>query len=143
MGYERPGLEVGFLPSDEDFTNDKPANGDVGLYSPVWVGAAANVTGQGAGGASVQKVGAKTTPPLGILQNCPQRGEAALVMVSGVCKVRAAGTWAVGDLLGWNASGKVIKAVAGKQAFGLALESAVANDVVACLLVPLSGGVPA
>ena len=132
MGYEVPGMMVGNFPADIDMSTKATWQ-----FAPVWVGAAANVTGMGAGGAALLAQGSVLTAPLGILQNNPAQGQNGSVMVTGITKVKAGGTWAINDPL-TCVSGAVVKAVAagGKFAFAVALESAVSGDTCSILLTP-------
>ena len=135
MAYERPGESIGFLPADIDMSGK--TNGIFNWqFQPVWLAPGANVQGHGNGGAVVTQMGSLTSPPLGILQNAPLAGEAANVMTTGVSKLRAYGTWAVGDPIGVNGSGQAVKAGTGVYAFATALESAVTGDIATVLLRP-------
>lgn len=75
--------------------------------------------------------------PIGILQNCPLRGEACLVLVSGISIVRAGGEWAPGDTLGTDADGNVVKH-AGGPVLGIASEGATKGALSSILLLPRS-----
>lgn len=130
MGYEIPGLRVGIFPADVDMSVTATWQ-----YTAVWLGDAANVQGAGKGaGAALQAKGAKTTPPIGVLQNAPVVGEPGELILNGITKARAGGTFAVGDLLSVNSSGLFILAATGGIIVGQALESAVSGDICAVLL---------
>lgn len=132
MAYECPGFRVGWLAADVDMS------AATWEFAPVWVAAAANTAGYGVGNAALVAMGALTRPPLGVLQAPVIQGEAGLVIVTGVSKVRAGGTWAIGDPIGWNAGGTAwIKALTTKFAVGIALENAVSGDYSTVLLTPL------
>lgn len=66
----------------------------------------------------------------GVLQNSPISGEAASVAVSGMVKVVAGGTIAVGAKVGADAAGKAVTAASGDIELGIAREAAVANQVI-------------
>ena len=73
---------------------------------------------------------------LGVLQNKPKSGEAALIRVAGTSKVVAGGTVAYGDYVTTNGSGQAVTTTTDKQAIiGLALESAVVNDIFEIMIV--------
>lgn len=133
MGYEIPRGMVGCWPADIDMSAV-----NTWQFAPVWVGAAANVTGFGAGGGALVAQGSKLTPPIGILQNNPIQGEAGSVCTAGISKAIIGGTVVIGDPLTCVA-GAIVKAVAagGKFAFAQALESGVTNDIIAIKIVPL------
>lgn len=67
---------------------------------------------------------------LGVLNNAPGAGEEAEVILTGVTKVKLAGTVARNDGVGADADGAGIKAAAGKRIYGLALESGVAGQII-------------
>lgn len=131
MAYESPGFRIGWLAADVDMSAIATWQ-----FAPVWLGPAANTAGFGVGNAALVAIGSLLGPPLGILQNNPIQGEAGLVICNGVSKVKAGGTWAVGDPLGWNAGGTaLIKALSTKFAIGTALENAVVGDISSALLI--------
>lgn len=74
---------------------------------------------------------------LGVLQNAPAAaGEPAQVAIAGRVKVTAGGTFTAGDKIQSDASGDAIGGVTtADHALGYALESAVAGDVVAIVLL--------
>lgn len=133
MGYEIPHGIVGCFPADIDMSTRATWQ-----FAPVWVGAAANVVGYGAGGAALKAQGSRTDPPFGILQNTPLQGSPGSVVTAGITKCIIGGTVAVGDPVA-AVAGAVVKATAagGKFAFGRALEAGVANDVIAVEIRPL------
>lgn len=131
MSYECPAVRIGWFAADIDMS------AATWQFAPVWLGPAANTAGFAVGNAALVAMGSSTNPPLGILQAPVIQGEAGLVIVSGVTKARAGGTWAVGDPIGWNAGGTaLIKAVATKYAIGTAMENAVVGDISAVQLLP-------
>lgn len=137
MAYEIPGFVLGTLEANIDMsaTSQTPGS-DSELYTyqytPVNVAAA---TGAGLlGPAAVIAIAASGDPAIGILQNNPQLGEAAAIMTSGVTKVKAAGTIAIGDKLAAVPQGGVVTALTGYYVIGRALESAVPGDYFTMLL---------
>lgn len=127
MAYEQPSFVVGVFPADADLS------ADVNQYCFAKVAAATATVGTGTGGAAVTKAGAGV-PVLGVLQNNPMLGEAATVMCGGITKLIAGGTIAVGALIAADANGHAVTAATGAYAVGVALESAVANDIFTVLL---------
>lgn len=78
---------------------------------------------------------------LGVLQNKPLAGEAAEVRIHGITKAVSDGTTpiAVGDILGVDTSGRVVKltAAAGAKSLGRALQaSSAAGTIISVLLTP-------
>lgn len=129
--YEVPGFAIGFLPADTDMSSQVGSvNG--AQFNPVWIGTSANSFAYF--GAALQAIGSHTDPPIGILQTNPYQGEAGNVMTDGVSKCWANGTWAIGDPIGWDAGGKLIKAVSGKFAIGTALMAGVQGQMSAIKL---------
>lgn len=128
MAYEMTEFSIGCYPADVDMTNAQ--------FRPVYLVTAANTTGYGQGGAAVSLTPNTAGTPLGIVQNNPQVGEAAHVMVRGVSKVKAVGTFAIDDPIGQGTAG-VIKALSTKWAFGKAAEAAVTGDIATIILMPL------
>jgi hypothetical protein len=80
---------------------------------------------------------AATDKHVGVLHNLPKSGEAASVMArnaSGVVKVQAGGTIAIGDYLTANASGLAIATTTGNdEVIGIATEAGASGQVVSCL----------
>ena len=128
MAYEIPDFYLGVLPSDVNLTAEVGSQ-----YIGVAVGAASNTQGTGTGGAAVELPSAGSAI-LGIIQNNPQIGEAAQVMVSGVSKALSAGTIAIGAILMVNSAGAFVTATSGNYGVAQALESAVTGDVFTVLL---------
>lgn len=74
---------------------------------------------------------------IGFLHNSPLTGAVAeIATVGGGAKATAGGTITAGDLLKTDANGDVVTAVNGENFVGMALESAVDNDVFGVLVVP-------
>jgi hypothetical protein len=70
----------------------------------------------------------------GVIQNKPGNTQAATVMVTGISKVLCGGTITAGDLVASDANAKAVSSggqVAASSQFGIALESGVANDLIA------------
>lgn len=61
---------------------------------------------------SVELCDAATDIPIGILQNSPESGETADVMIVGITKVSASGALAVGTILSTDAAGQGVAAIA-------------------------------
>lgn len=76
---------------------------------------------------------AETDIVLGVLQNKPEAGQAAKVMISGVSKVEADETLAAGNLVHSSADGQAAVFAAGtdttKYSAGLVLEGAAAGEL--------------
>jgi hypothetical protein len=85
----------------------------------------------------VAGVSGPTKMPIGILQNKPRSGEAAIVSVLGLTKWVAGGTATVNALVTHNSSGRCVDAVSGDIVMGRALEgTAVDGAVITVLLLP-------
>ena len=130
MAYEIPNFTVGEFPADVDMSTEATYQ-----YSAVCVVTAASVTGAGVGGAAIVPPGSVTSPIIGVLQNNPAQAEAGQVMIQGVTKALAGGTFQIGDLLMVNSSGQFLKATSGNFAVAQALEKAVSGDITTVLLV--------
>lgn len=88
---------------------------------------------------------ATTDRPLGILQNDPTSGQAALVRTFGYSKVSADAALTKGDVLGTSADGQAAVYVAGtdttKYLMGFCLKAAgAAGDVAEMFLTPVARG---
>jgi hypothetical protein len=83
---------------------------------------------------AVVAVAATSDRALGVLNNAPDAGEVAEVVLTGVQKVRLGGTVARNDGIGTDATGKGIKAAAGALVYGVALESGVADQIISVAL---------
>lgn len=70
----------------------------------------------------------------GILQNDPESGKVAEVGFEGRSKYIAGGTIAAGDQLTTDSGGKLVTAYGSDRVVGIALRSAVVNDVADCIL---------
>jgi hypothetical protein len=71
---------------------------------------------------------------LGVLQNDPTSGQAGTVAVSGVTKVVAGGTVAIGAKVTTTAAGKALTATTGQQILGEAMSGGDADEVISVLL---------
>lgn len=131
MSYEIPNFYVGVLPANVDMSNEASFQ-----FSGVCVATADSVQGAGVGvGAALISPSGASSPILGVLQNNPLQGEAGQVMVQGVSKALAGGTFSPGDLLMIDSSGKFIKCTSTNFAVAQALEQAASGDVTTVLLV--------
>jgi hypothetical protein len=117
MAYEIPGFTLGTVTASADLSAK--------IHKFVKVSGANTVT---VGAAVSDKV-------IGVLQNAPASGSAAVVMVTGVTKVVAGGTITAGDEVSCDANGDAIAATgSGTYVAGKALTGASDNDVVSVLL---------
>lgn len=152
MSYEDPLFSIGCFCADVDMSGYNalpPAGNNLPTYqfAPIWLGPAQNIVGHGVGGGALVPISytangttyTQAGPPLGILQHNPRQAEAGHVVVCGITKAIAGGTWGMGDPIGWNTSGQLIKAATGKLAIATALESAVAGDISTIFLLPMRG----
>jgi len=71
----------------------------------------------------------------GILQNDPDIGQEASVMISGISPAIYGGTVAANDNLASDASGKLVVAAAGKNVIAIAIEAGSANEIHPVALV--------
>ena len=85
MAYESPGVDIGTFTAAADLSGKQ--------YHFVVLASAT----------TVNVCTAITNAPIGILQNDPESGEQAVVRISGVSKVVAAGTLAAGNFIGTSA----------------------------------------
>jgi hypothetical protein len=87
---------------------------------------------------------AETDIVLGVLQNKPEAGQAAKVMISGVSKVEADETLAAGNLVHSSADGQAAVFAAGtdttKYSAGLVIEGAAAGELATVLLGNIGRG---
>lgn len=92
------------------------------------------------GNNTVTVCAAITDTPIGVLQNNPASGEAAVVCVFGITKVVADGTLAAGNLIGTSADGQADAIAAGADTtvttVGQALNAASAGETVEMFLNP-------
>lgn len=80
---------------------------------------------------SVVIAASNTDPIIGVLQNKPKAGKAAVVRWGGSSKVIAGGTITRGDIVTSDSSGHAITTVTNKDVMlGRALSSAVSGDIV-------------
>lgn len=81
-----------------------------------------------------------TDVPYGVLQNAPDEGETAEIMLLGISKVKADGTIAVGALIGTSADGqadsKTVSTDSTEYAVGryIGTAAAAAADVITCTI---------
>ncbi len=89
-------------------------------------------------GSKINVCSAATDVPCGILLDKPASGATGQVQVTGLGKVIAGGTIAVGDLLGTDANGKAVKLTIGtdttKYVVAQAVSAGSANELVTVLL---------
>ena len=89
-------------------------------------------------------VASATAKPIGVLQNAPKSGFEAEVTVSGVTKVVAGGTIAVGDSIGSNGSGAAVALVQGtdttKYVVGTALSAGASGDIITVAIACSAAG---
>lgn len=124
--YEIPGFALGVLEANVDMSAEATWQ-----FTAVSVVAA---SGSGLLGPSAVDRGSAGDGCLGILQNNPLLGEAAEVMVSGVSKAKAGGTFVAGAKLMRDASGLMVLATTGNAIVALALQPGVSGTVGSVLL---------
>lgn len=125
--YEIPDFYIGVLEANVDMSV-----ASTWQYTGVSVGAA---SGAGLlGTAALVAPASAGVAILGVLQNNPQLAEAGAVMAAGVSKVKAGGTFAIGDLLMVNSSGLFVLATTGNYAVAKALQAGVSGIVVSAYL---------
>lgn len=134
MAYEMPDFEVGIFPADIDMSALVGQNYTY-QFRGMCVYTALSTTGVGGGGAAVIPPSATSSPIVGVLQNNPLQGEAAALVVSGISKGQAAGSFSIGDLLMTNSAGQFLKATSTNYQVAQALEQAVSGDICAILLI--------
>lgn len=132
MATEAPGVSMLTFVSDDDLSADE------NIYLAVSLQPGVNVTGNGQGGGCITPYKAGGNNAIGILQNTPLQGEGGTVMMDGLSRCQAAGTWTVGDKLSVADGGKLQKAGSSDSIFGYAKESAVAGDISSVLFSALS-----
>ena len=124
--YEIPSFYVGVLEANVDMSSESTWQ-----YTGVDVAAA---SGAGLVGEAALVAPAAGDPILGVLQNNPQLAESGQVMVAGVSKAQAGGTFAIGAILAVNSSGKFLAATSGQYGVAQALQSGVAGTIVSVLV---------
>jgi Uncharacterized conserved protein (DUF2190) len=134
MSYEIPSFLVGVFPADVNMST-LTGNTYPFQYTGVCVYTAISTQGAGIGGAAIIPPSAASTPMIGVLQNAPQQGEAGTVMIGGVTKAVAGGSFSIGALLMVNSSGQFVLATSGNYAVAQALETAVSGDITTVLLI--------
>lgn len=130
MAYEIPSFFVGVMPADIDMSSELSFQ-----FAGVCVYTALSTLGTGVGGAALCPPSATSSPIIGILQNNPAQAEAGNVMVEGVSKAIAGGSFNIGDLLMATSAGKFVLATSGNYAVAQALEQAVLGDISTVLLI--------
>lgn len=111
MAYEIPGFKIGTLYAAADLTGRQ--------YTFVTVDNTGKIAACDA-----------TTVPIGVLQNKPDAGEIAEVMMTGVTKLVSSGTIAAGVKAASDANGKVVAAATAKPSVGIVLEGGAANEIL-------------
>lgn len=142
MSWEQPEMNLGVFPADLDMSGtvqDGVPTDSVFQFSVVQIKAAANTAGYGFGGAAVAPPAAAGGADIGILQNNPQLGEAAEVMVAGVSKAQIGANVTIGQILmaaAPNGQGvsQLIPATNGNYGIAMALETGSAGAIAAVLL---------
>lgn len=136
MAYEIPDFYVGVFPSDIDMSAEVGSGPNFSYqYTGIGVYTAISTTGTGVGGAALIPLATASGPMIGVLQNNPQQGEAGQVMVLGVTKAQAGGTFHIGDLLMTTSAGTFIKATSTNYQVAQALETAASGDITTILLL--------
>lgn len=128
MATENKVLDITY-PADEDLTSDQ--------YRIVVLDATSG---------EVRRPNAVTDIPLGVLQNAPDDGEAAVVRpigCGGISKVQLGATLSIGAIIAMEYvdaadAGKAQAAVATQYPVGVLLEGGVEDDLVTALLAPLT-----
>ena len=122
MSYEQSGRYIGFLAAGADLSAAQFLGVDVDTTA-----AQSKVVKQTTAGGRV----------IGILQDKPTSGQAALVQISGVSKAVCGSAGATaGDDVMVDTSGQFTTATTGKRKVGVALATAVSGDVFPVLLMP-------
>ena len=71
---------------------------------------------------------------IGILQNKPTSGQAAIVAISGVSKAAAGGTCTMGKPISADSAGKFVDSSTGQRAIGRAMETGAAGRTIRVLV---------
>lgn len=117
MAFEIPGFTL---------TLEAGANLTTKQYHGVTVNSSGRVVSAGNGADAI-----------GVLQNKPNTGQAATIMVTGVSYIRVAtGGLTAGDDVGMDADGAAVNAATTDAIIGIALETAAAGTFGAVLLRP-------
>ena len=89
-----------------------------------------------AGTKTVNLVNAVTDRPVGVLVNKPKSGEAAEIVVLGICPVKAGETVAAGDMLSVSSTGLATNDTAqtGTTYQGRILSAAASGELATCLI---------
>lgn len=98
--------------------------------------AAYTVVKFGSADGSVVAAAAASDLMIGVIEGVPaDAGERCDVMVSGIADVKAGGTITRGSPVTADSSGRVVAAASTNRQIGIAMESAVAGDIIGVLLV--------
>lgn len=124
--YEIPDFYVGNLEANVDMSVESTWQ-----YTGVDVAVA---SGSGLLGTAALVAPASGAAILGVLQNNPALAEAGNVMISGVSKVKAGGSFSIGQVLAVNASGLFIAAASGNYGVAKALQAGSSGIYVSVLL---------
>lgn len=128
MAGDAPGVYQYSFQADIDLSD--PNNN---VFMAVAVGPAQHITTQGQGNPAIVAYAAGQNF-IGLTQQPGLQGDGICVMLQGISRCMALGTWATGDALSVGAGGKLQKAGSSDTIFAIALESAVAGDISTCLL---------
>lgn len=124
MAYEVPGYKLTAHVADSDFENDAFTFVEISEDNTIVI--ASN----------------DTTFPVGVLQNNPDEGEAAEIMVSGVTKVKSTDdSISAGDTVTWDDNGEAAVAGTDDAIVGIALETLnedTDDTLISVLLLPIS-----
>jgi hypothetical protein len=124
--YEIPKFNFGVLEANVDMSSEATWQ-----YTLVDVAAA---SGAGLLGPAALVAPSGGAAGLGVLQNNPQLAEAGTVMVHGVTKAQAGGTFSIGAILMCDSSGQLITATSGNFGVAKALQAGVSGTIVSVLL---------
>lgn len=127
VGYEQPSMLFGVLEANVDMSVESTWQ-----YTGVDVGSA---TGTGlTGPAALVAPASSGASILGVLQNNPQLAEAGTVMIHGISKIQAGGSFNIGAILAVNASGLFVVAASTNFGVAKALEAG-SNGIIVCALI--------
>lgn len=116
MAIEQAGLAIGFMTASADLSAKQ--------FTLMKVSGDNTVTFQATAGG----------PVLGVLQNKPESGQSADVMVAGVSKVLAGGILAADDPIQATTDGTAIKALTGDHSCGTVLIGCASGSYATCLI---------
>jgi hypothetical protein len=125
--YESPSFMFGVLEANVDMSVESTWQ-----YTGVDVGSA---TGTGLqGSAALVAPASSGASILGVLQNNPALAEAGTVMIHGVSKIQAGGTFNIGAILAVNASGLFVVSASGNFGVAKALQAGTSGKIVSALI---------